>query len=147
MTILIASVLISLINAYKLVDLPLPVGPLVNTIPFGRLMPLRIVRSERPAYPICSRSNKFPALSSRRITTCSPHTTGLIAMRRSTSLSLTRTVNCPSCGIRCSSIFKLDKIFIRLTSAGSILFGSCITSRSTPSIRQRIFSDFSSGSI
>ena len=86
-------------------------------------------------------------MSSKRITTCSPHTTGLMAIRRSTSLSATLTANCPSCGMRCSSIFSSDRILIRLTSAGSILLGSCITSRSTPSTRQRILSDFSSGSM
>ena len=116
-------------------------------MPLGRLMPFRIARRARPAYPICSISKLLPDLSSKRITTCSPHTTGLIAIRRSTSFAATFTVNWPSCGIRCSSILRLDKILIRLTRAGSMDFGSCIISRSTPSTRTRILSVFSSGSI
>ena len=144
---LIRSLLIRLISAYSVVLLPEPVGPDVRIIPFGRFSPASTVRSARPVIPIPSISIVVPLLSSNRITTCSPHTTGEIAIRRSTSLSPTITANCPSCGIRCSSIFKFAKIFTRDTSAGSIVFGSSITRLSTPSIRHLITSAFSSGSM
>ena len=73
--------------------------------------------------------------------------TGEIAIRRSISLSSTAIVNCPSCGILCSSIFRFARILMRDTSAGSIDFGSSITCLSTPSILHLITSPFSSGSM
>ncbi len=97
--------------------------------------------------PILAISILVPDLSNRRITTCSPQTTGEIAIRKSTSFSAINTANWPSCGIRCSSIFRFARILIRETSAGSIDFGSSITRRSTPSIRQRIIKLLLSGSI
>ena len=130
-----------------MVDLPLPVGPEVKIMPFGLFMPFLIALSERPAKPILSRSNVFPDLSSSLMTTCSPQTTGLMAIRKSTSLFATLTANCPSWGMRCSSIFKFDKILIRLTKEGSMLFGNCIISLKTPSTLVLIFKLFSRGSM
>ena len=129
------------------VVLPLPVGPEVSTIPLGRLIPCSTARSDRPARPISLRSKFWPVLSSKRITTCSPHITGLMAIRRSISLSATLTPNWPSCGTRCSSILSSARILTRLTRAGSRLFGRSITWRSKPSIRKRITSLSSVGSM
>ena len=134
-------------NAYSVVDLPEPVGPEVRIIPFGFAIPRSTIANACPVIPIFSISSVVPVLSKIRITTCSPHTTGEIATRRSTSFPATAKVNWPSCGIRCSSIFRFDKILILDTNAGSIVFGSSITFLSTPSIRQRITSACSSGSI
>ena len=146
-TILIDSFLIRLIKAYKVVDLPEPVGPEVRIIPFGREIPSVTSRNARPVIPIFSISIDVPLLSNKRITTCSPKTTGEIAIRKSIVLLFTITENWPSCGIRCSSIFRRDIILIRLTSAGSIDFGNSIVFRNTPSMRHRITRDFSSGSM
>ena len=73
--------------------LPAPVRPLVTIIPFARSRHLLIVLRPRPLKPISSSFIALPVLSSNLITTCSPHTIGAIAIRRSIGFPSTATVN------------------------------------------------------
>ena len=80
------------------------------------------------------------------MTTFSPHTVGSVATRKSTLYPCVATLSRPSCGTRRSAMFMSAMIFRRLITPDWIDFGECITSCSTPSIRNRTRNECSSGS-
>ena len=108
----------------KLVDLPLPVGPVTKTIPFGSVKALLIVSSDLPQYPSFSSGKASLDSLSTRITTFSPSVIGNVLTRKANLRPPKRILMRPSCGTRLSSIFRLAKILTRLTSALAIFFGN-----------------------
>src|SRR3989454_1075650 len=97
---LLSSVLISLIAAYSEVVLPLPVGPVTSTMPYGSVMARRNRRRSSTWKPKrSSRSAATPAamysLSRIRITTTSPNALGRIETRKSTAFRAQRHRNPP----------------------------------------------------
>ena len=130
--------LINSIAEYSVVVLPLPVGPVTSTNPCGRASIDRTPASGSGAIPSLSRSNVMFRRSSTRMTIFSPSTVGSVLIRRSTSRPWTRTWTRPSCGLRCSAMSNLLITLIRDTTAGCISRRGFITSRSTPSTRNRI---------
>src|SRR6185437_660583 len=97
--ILSSSLLISLRAAYSVVVLPLPVGPVTRTIPYGSLMYRRKCRRSSGAKPTTSsvsflNFSLIDSLSSTRSTAFSPCTVGMMETRKSISLLLWHTPLC-----------------------------------------------------
>ena len=79
---------ISRMSAYRVVVLPLPVGPVTRIIPSGRLMALRTCSSSAGEKPICE-SGLMPRAASRmRMVIFSPCCVGKLETRRSMRRSL-----------------------------------------------------------
>ena len=78
----------------------------------------------KPRSPSSCIDGTPPDFLSKRITIFSPCTVGRVETRRSTSWSPIRKLNRPSWGIRFSSIFKSESIFIRDVTASWSACGS-----------------------
>ena len=80
------------------------------------------------------------------MTTFSPNTVGSVATRRSTGLPPTVSDMRPSWGSRRSAMLMSAITLSRLITPAWIDFGECMTSWSTPSMRNRMRRSFSAGS-
>ncbi|CSA91012.1 Uncharacterised protein [Vibrio cholerae] len=129
--------------AYKVVDLPEPVGPVTRMIPCGRLIKRRKLSWLCAVIPKLCRSRRVAFLSSKRITTRSPCDEGMVETRTSTARPPIRSEIRPSCGTRFSAMSSLAITLTRETSSDESLRLGASTSRSTPSTRKRIDSVFS----
>ena len=130
-----------------MVVLPLPVGPVTSTSPWGRCTCARKRSSISPGMPSWSSFRMAEPWSRSRITTDSPVCVGMVARRTSICLSSTRKVKRPSWGKRFSEISASAISLSRETTAEAIRVSSIICSCNTPSIRRRIRSTSSSGSM
>ena len=119
----------------KLVDFPDPVGPVTRIIPFGWAIASFTVASDRPQYPSWSSLTAWFDSSKIRMTTFSPSAIGNVETRSAYCFPETFILNRPSCGTRRSSIFRLERILMRLTKAPWTFRGNLLTSFKTPSIR------------
>ena len=102
---------------YIVVVLPLPVGPVIRTIPCGWKMRLRTMSRTRGSPMIRSSPISDADRSSTRMTTFSPNRVGTDEMRSEISRSLNTQPSRPSCGFRRSVMFMLASAFRRLTTA------------------------------
>ena len=93
-------------------------------------MPLRM--------PTCSSVSTPTNVLSKRITTDSPHCTGMVEIRTSTLWSRMRTLQRPSCGRRFSEMSRLAMSLIRVASAPAMRRSAIVCTRSTPSWRKRM---------
>ena len=111
---------ISVSEAYRVVVLPLPVGPAHSTIPNGARMSRVNTSWVSVGMPRSSMRNTDRLLSRTRRTQLSPQIVATVDTRMSISRPSTTMVICPSWGRRRSTMFMLAMIFRRLTSAGAI---------------------------
>ena len=132
---------------YRVVDFPLPVGPVTNTTPCGSSITLRKVASVDGRKPSLSNPIRTPPTSITRITTFSPNFPGNVETRKSIGRPFTRTLISPSCGTRRSEMSRRAIIFTRLAIAECIRCGGLIRTCSTPSTRKRTRNWPSSGSM
>ena len=143
---LISGELIEATAAYRVVDFPLPVGPVTRIIPCGARM-ARWTRSRSSASnPSWARSSTTRDLSRMRRTMLSPKIVGRDDTRRSISRSASVAVIRPSWGRRRSAMSSCAMIFTRERMAASMGLGGAIMSWSTPSIRYRTWKASSPGS-
>ena len=133
--------------AYSVVVLPLPVGPVTRTIPLTRLTIVRKRSVMLCGMPSFSRSRSPLSRLSRRMTTDSPSCVGIVDMRTSTALSRTSTLKRPSCGRRFSEISSPAMSFKRNASAGATRKSASVCGCSSPSMRRRMRSTSSCGSM
>ena len=124
-------------EAYSVVVLPEPVGPVTSTMPCGCWISLSKRDSTSPDMPSDSSVKRASPLSSRRSTARSPCADGSVDTRTSTARPPMRSEMRPSCGNRFSAISSSAMIFRReISAACSALFG-CTISRKVPSTRKR----------
>src|SRR5450756_2227753 len=133
--------------AYKVVDLPEPVGPVTSIMPYGLVYDCSKTALFRSRKPRSERSSRAVELSKMRITTFSPQTVGKVATRRSIFRPWWVTDMRPSCGFRRSAMSISLRIFTREITPAWICFGDRWTSLSTPSIRYRTRRSVSVGSM
>ena len=145
--ILHCGLLSSVSAAYRVVVLPLPVGPVTSTRPCGLWITWRRRGSSSSGRPSSARLRVALLWSSRRMTAASPFWVGMVASRTSRLLSRTRTVKRPSWGRRFSEMSAPPISLRREISAGAMRLSSITVSCSTPSMRRRMRSTFSSGSM
>ncbi len=134
-------------EAYSVVVLPLPVGPVTSTIPCD--LPRQC------AYPfsVCSSMPRSPSAiraalrSNKRITIVSPKIVGTVDTRMSILPLVPENSICPSCGTNRSAMFILAIILTRETIAACSRLGEEDFSINTPSMRYLIRTSFSKGSI
>ena len=143
MAILTDSLSISRKAAYKVVVLPLPVGPQIMINPFASRKDLRIRLTARLSIPRPSKSGRFLLPPRIRITAFSPRTVGIVESRM--SIPSLYTIR-PSCGLRASAISKAAITFRRLIKAFPFSFRIAPTDCKTPSRRQRMRNVSSRGS-
>jgi len=134
-------------DAYNVVVLPEPVGPVTSTMPCGWLISLSNCGSICPLMPRWLRSRRPASLSSRRSTARSPWPVGRVETRTSTGLPPTRNVMRPSCGRRFSAMSSCDMILIREISDAWIALRGRTMSRNAPSMRKRTTDVCSNGSM
>ena len=124
---------------YKVVVLPLPVGPEANIIPFGEAIILynsSISCSLAPISDIFLSSEEIAAAGTKtRITIFSFPFTGNVFKRKSYDMFLYFNENVPSCGRRCSAISIFANTLYRVIIADSTLGGNFKTSFNIPDIR------------
>ena len=135
----------SLSIEYKVVDLPLPVGPVTRIIPCGFEIILFTFFMFSSSIPRSSFLIIPLPLLRILITTFSPNTTGRTDILRSTSLSSTFIIIFPSCGILFSAI--LSPAIILVTKGARLSMPNLLIVLSFPSILYRILISFSNGSI
>ena len=124
-------------EAYSVVVLPEPVGPVTSTMPWGCFTSRSKLSSTSPLMPRASRLKRVSVLSSRRSTARSPWAPGRVDTRTSTARVPRRSEMRPSCGRRFSAMSSSAMIFRReINAACSALLGRT-TSRSVPSTRKR----------
>ncbi len=129
------SVLMWFSTEYRVVVLPLPVGPVTSTMPSGLAMIILSRLSAASSRPSPS-SDTMPFCRSRmRSTRFSPCVVGCEATRKSIGRPDKRSEMRPSCGARVSAMFMLLITFRRTTMAGQKLLCRLRTWRSTPSTR------------
>ena len=111
--------LFSALNAvYKVVDLPLPVGPVTNRIPYGLASICCSIDISSRFRPSSLISLVRLSLEEIRITIFSPCTVGIEEIRISYSRRSTITDIRPSCGFLFSEISIPPMILIRVEIAG-----------------------------
>ena len=120
---------------YSVVDLPLPVGPVTSTMPYGWSMTPWKSASIFGRKPSFSRPSLAVETSTMRMTIFSPNLPGSVLTRRSMGLPLTRTEISPSCGMRRSEMSRWDMILMRLEMAACMRYGGVILWKSTPAMR------------
>ena len=137
---------ISLRVAYRVVVLPLPVGPAHSTMPNGE----RTIRSYwvcvSPGMPSWASLYSDLLLSRTRMTHFSPKTVAIVETRTSIPRPSTSVANWPSWALRRSTMFMSARILTRLTRAPAMVMGRVSTSCRVPSIRNRTRSSPSVGS-
>ncbi len=124
-------------RAYRVVVLPLPVGPTTRKSPYGfRSMDISDIMICCGIYK--ESRDRSPLRGSRiRSSTFSPSTVGIVENRKSTAVSFIRKAQVPSCGVRVTAISSPDMIFSRLTTWGTCTAGSSENSCRAPSLRNR----------
>ena len=142
-----STVLSSASAAYSVVVLPLPVGPVTSTMALVRRMIWRKRASISAGMPTWSRPSSPVFWFSSRSTADSPCCVGMVDMRTSTGWSRTITAKRPSCGRRFSEISSAAMSFRRSTIAGPVLTSVSVCGSSTPSMRKRIWTLDSCGSM
>ena len=144
---LISSVFITLNMAARVVDFPEPVGPVISMLPNGFSIPRWRMSIDLPSRPRSARV-MLPESGSRiRITTFSPFLVGNVETRKSIFLSPNLVANLPSCASRVSSIFKSERIFMRVTMADWRFLGKTKEVIRTPSILNLTLTLSSNGSM
>ena len=142
-----SSVFITLNMAARVVDFPEPVGPVINILPNGFAMAWWIISMDLPSKPRSVRV-MLPERGSRiRITTFSPFLVGNVETRKSIFLSPNFVANLPSCARRASSIFRSERIFMRVTMADWRFLGRTKEVIKTPSILNLTLTLSSNGSM
>src|SRR3989344_9514323 len=96
---------------------PEPVGPVNKTMPWGRVRACSTCSKLVPQSPNSSRTEALEDSFKIRMATFSPSTIGKVLTLSAYCPLPICTLKRPSCGARRSSILRLDKILIRLTSA------------------------------
>ena len=140
--------LLMLVSAeYSVVVLPEPVGPVHSRMPLGRCTNCAIASTTSARMPKVFKSSVVEPLSKRRITMRSPCAVGMVERRRSMSRPATLMRMRPSCGMRFSAMFRLPMILTRLVIDGWNFLEVRTTSFKTPSLRKRIRTYFSIGSM
>ena len=124
-------------EAYSVVVLPEPVGPVTRTMPCGWWINRSKPCSTSPLMPRASRLKRVSVLSSRRSTARSPCAPGRVETRTSMARVPRRSEMRPSCGRRFSEMSSSAMIFRREISAACSALLGCTTSRSVPSTRKR----------
>ena len=124
-------------DAYSVVVLPQPVGPVTRIIPFGVVISFCHASSTSLRNPNSPRPTRMFLSSSKRMTIFSPFGVGTVETRRSNGRPRIVARILPSCGSLRSAISRFARIFIRLTTAGCNCFGASVKSCNTPSIRYR----------
>ena len=122
-------------EAYSVVVLPLPVGPVTSRMPCGWSIWFFQIVISFSAKPRSSNATQIERLSRIRSTHFSPVAVGSVLMRKSILRLCTMARIRPSCGRRRSAISRLAMIFRREMMAACIVCGGFIDSNSTPSIR------------
>ncbi len=148
-TILSCPLLISEIIAYSVVVLPLPVGPVTSTMPYGSRASrrrVRIVVSSKPSElrrTPCTVSARS-CLSRIRSTASSPMMLGMMETRKSIWRPLMPTLKRPSCGTRRSAMSSSAMTLTReITCSATSEPGTRLMDVSTPSTRYLIASPLS----
>ncbi len=127
--------------AYSVVVLPLPVGPVTSTIPYGSAMYLRKRFSSASGKPRMSRRSSvncslIDSLSRIRMTASSPCTLGMIETRKSIVLPGIFNLKRPSWGTRFSAMSSSAITLMReMIGLWNCLAIGRIAGCSTPSIR------------
>ncbi len=122
-------------QAYSVVVLPDPVGPVTRRIPSGCAIIFSKIFWSSEKKPSLGRPRARFCLSRIRMTMLSPWLVGTVETRRSSTRPRMLTWIRPSCGLRFSEIFIAAIILMRLTMADCRRLGGLSTSCSTPSIR------------
>ena len=113
-------ILLSSVNdEYRVVVLPLPVGPVTSTIPLGRSMAARNFDIMSSSMPTFSRLRLTTLRSSTRMTTHSPKMVGSTLTRKSTACPPTISSIRPSWGMRRSAMSRLAITLIRVVMANA----------------------------
>ena len=147
MVMIFVSISLSSLRAeYNVVVLPLPVGPVTKTIPFGVCKHCRKRESVFASNPILFKSNCTTVRSRIRMTTDSPNIVGRTLTRRSTEFPPTFNSIRPSWGSRLSAMSKFAMTLIRVTMAFAKCRGGGTISYNTPSALTRILNSSSNGS-
>ena len=120
---------------YRVVVLPLPVGPVTSSTPWGIFSTLCKRCSGWALKPSTAKSSTTLSRLSRRSTTLSPCMVGTVETRMSRSLPCTRISIRPSCGRRRSAMLSRAISLIREITAGDSCTGGASVSCSTPSTR------------
>ena len=121
--------------------MPLPVGPVTSTMPYGSAMYLRKRFSSASGKPrMSSRSSVncslIDSLSRMRMTASSPCTLGMIETRKSIVLPGIRSLKRPSCGTRFSAMSSSAMTLMReMIELWNCLAIGRIAGCSTPSMR------------
>ena len=132
----LVSISLTSFNAlYRVVVLPEPVGPVTMKIPLGRLTAFLIPPLTSSGKPKLSRLRFTADLSKTRNTTLSPNWVGRVETRRSTALPSIVIFIRPSCGIRCSAIFRSAMTLILEMTGKERLLGGGDISYNAPSTR------------
>ncbi len=103
--------------AYRVVVLPLPVGPVTSTMPCGRWINPWKRSATRGEKPSRSKGRNTDERSSSRMTIDSPWMVGTVETRMSTRRPWAVTRMRPSCGRRRSAMFISAMILMRDVSA------------------------------
>ncbi len=143
---LLSGELISDRQAYSVVVLPEPVGPVTSRMPCGRLMMPRTTSSMSAGMPMSPSPSSTELRSSKRIVMRSPVAVGTVATRMSTSLPAILRRMRPSCGSRFSAMLRPAMILMRATIEAWNFLGARLASRSAPSTRYRTITSRSPGS-
>ena len=133
--IFLSGVLIWPRQAYSVVVLPEPVGPVTSTTPSERWMRRSNLFWSSERKPSCGRPSARFDLSRIRMTIDSPWFVGTVETRRSRSRPPTLIWMRPSCGMRFSEILIFDMILKREIIAPCRRFGGESILRSAPSMR------------
>ena len=133
-------------TAYRVVVLPLPVGPVTRMIPLGDFTSCRIRFNCSAVSPSSTILRRTVVLFSSLRTHRSPNEVGIVETRTSISWSPILTSKRPSWGSRFSAMFILAMTLILEVRTGWTPLGGEIRSYRIPSIRERTLKLFLYGS-
>ncbi len=128
--------------AYRVVDLPLPVGPVTRIIPWEDWINFSTISSFSSFNPSSGRLNSLVDLFNNLSTSRSPWVIGIVETRISILWSPILTSKRPSCGSRFSAIFIFAITLILEIKEDCIHFGGDKRSYKTPSTRLRTLKVF-----
>ena len=124
--------------AYSDEVLPDPVGPVIRIRPCGSPRARSTTTRSRSSRPTSASVLAFSvSLRNSRMTTVSPCIVGMDETRVSASCRSRRMRPRPSCGLRRSEMSMPERILTREISGPWIGLGTTVTSRSSPSMRNR----------
>ena len=133
-------------TAYKVVDLPLPVGPVTRIIPKGFCNICSSFFMSSFLIPRLSLFIRLESLERILITTFSPFTVGRIETLKSTAFPSIFVRILPSCGILFSAIFKFANILILVIKVFCDSLGILSIFCKLPSTLALTLTSFSKGS-